>query len=67
MDNQVLIGFTSWFKDGLKNWTNDELVDQYYDARFGNGMFAGLNWDGQTNVLKAFGKEFVSRGIFDYA
>lgn len=65
-DTPTLQGFSSWFKDGLKSWSNDELVDQYYDARFGIKMFAGLNSYGQENVLRAFGKEFLARGIFDY-
>lgn len=57
---------SKYMRNMLGSLTSTELVDSYYDARNGVGIYKGTRSNKLSTILRCFAGEFKRRGIPDY-
>lgn len=57
---------SKYMRNMLKPLSAEELVDSYYDARNGMGIYKGTRNSKLSTILRCFAGEFKRRGIPDY-
>lgn len=57
---------SKYMRNMLGSLTSTELVDSYYDARNGVGIYKGTRNSKLATILRCFAGEFKRRGIPDY-
>lgn len=66
IDFNKIDGLSSYMRSMLKSLTPEQLVDSYYDARNGMGIYKGTRNSKLSTILRCFAGEFKRRGIPDY-
>lgn len=66
VDFNKIDGLSSYMRSMLKSLTPEQLVDSYYDARNGVGIYKGTRNSKLSTILRCFSGEFKRRGIPDY-
>lgn len=66
VDFNKIDGLSSYMRSMLKSLTPEQLVDSYYDARNGVGIYKGTRNSKLATILRCFAGEFKRRGIPDY-
>lgn len=66
IDFNKIEGLSSYMRNMLKSLSSDQLVDSYYDARNGVGIYKGTRNSKLATILRCFAGEFKRRGIPDY-
>ena len=66
VDFNKIDGLSSYMRSMLKSLSSDQLVDSYYDARNGVGIYKGTRNSKLSTILRCFAGEFKRRGIPDY-
>lgn len=66
VDFNKIEGLSSYMRNMLKSLSPDQLVDSYYDARNGMGIYKGTRNSKLSTILRCFAGEFKRRGIPDY-
>ena len=66
VDFNKIDGLSSYMRSMLKSLTPEQLVDSYYDARNGVGIYKGTRNSKLSTILRCFAGEFKRRGIPDY-
>ena len=66
VDFNKIEGLSSYMRSMLKSLSPDQLIDSYYDARNGVGIYKGTRNSKLATILRCFAGEFKRRGIPDY-
>lgn len=66
VDFNKIESLSNYMRNMLKSLSSDQLVDSYYDARNGVGIYKGTRNSKLATILRCFAGEFKRRGIPDY-